>query len=377
MVSAVEQMAANTSWSALGKATELRSRILFTLGLLIVYRLGTFIPVPGIDGVALRDFMEQAQSGIGGMLTMFTGGALGRMGIFALGIMPYISASIIVQLLTSMVPSLEQLKKEGEQGRKKINQYTRYGTVALATLQAYGLAVSLESGDLVTDPGLFFRLSCLITLVGGTMFLMWLGEQITARGVGNGISLIIFVGIIAEVPAALAQFFASGRSGALSPAVIIGVIVMVIATIAFVVFMERALRKVLIQYPRRQVGMKVMEGQNSHLPVKVNPAGVIPAIFASSLLLLPTTVSTFSGSQTGPVMSTILAYFGPGQPLYLAFFTLMIVFFTYFYTFNVSFKPDDVAENLKNQNGFIPGIRPGKKTSEHLEYVLNLSLIHI
>ncbi len=375
MVSAVEQMAANTSWSALGKATELRSRILFTLGLLIVYRLGTFIPVPGIDGVALRDFMEQAQSGIGGMLTMFTGGALGRMGIFALGIMPYISASIIVQLLTSMVPSLEQLKKEGEQGRKKINQYTRYGTVALATLQAYGLAVSLESGDLVTDPGLFFRLSCLITLVGGTMFLMWLGEQITARGVGNGISLIIFVGIIAEVPAALAQFFASGRSGALSPAVIIGVIVMVIATIAFVVFMERALRKVLIQYPRRQVGMKVMEGQNSHLPVKVNPAGVIPAIFASSLLLLPTTVSTFSGSQTGPVMSTILAYFGPGQPLYLAFFTLMIVFFTYFYTFNVSFKPDDVAENLKNQNCFIPGIRPGKKTSEHLEYVLNRVLV--
>jgi len=375
MVSAVEQMAANTSWSALGKATELRSRILFTLGLLIVYRLGTFIPVPGIDGVALRDFMEQAQSGIGGMLTMFTGGALGRMGIFALGIMPYISASIIVQLLTSMVPSLAQLKKEGEQGRKKINQYTRYGTVALATLQAYGLAVSLESGDLVTDPGLFFRLSCLITLVGGTMFLMWLGEQITARGVGNGISLIIFVGIIAEVPAALAQFFASGRSGALSPAVIIGVIVMVIATIAFVVFMERALRKVLIQYPRRQVGMKVMEGQNSHLPVKVNPAGVIPAIFASSLLLLPTTVSTFSGSQTGPVMSTILAYFGPGQPLYLAFFTLMIVFFTYFYTFNVSFKPDDVAENLKNQNGFIPGIRPGKKTSEHLEYVLNRVLV--
>ena len=375
MVSAVEQMAANTSWSALGKATELRSRILFTLGLLIVYRLGTFIPVPGIDGVALRDFMEQAQSGIGGMLTMFTGGALGRMGIFALGIMPYISASIIVQLFTSMVPSLEQLKKEGEQGRKKINQYTRYGTVALATLQAYGLAVSLESGDLVTDPGLFFRLSCLITLVGGTMFLMWLGEQITARGVGNGISLIIFVGIIAEVPAALAQFFASGRSGALSPAVIIGVIVMVIATIAFVVFMERALRKVLIQYPRRQVGMKVMEGQNSHLPIKVNPAGVIPAIFASSLLLLPTTVSTFSGSQTGPVMSTILAYFGPGQPLYLAFFTLMIVFFAYFYTFNVSFKPDDVAENLKNQNGFIPGIRPGKKTSEHLEYVLNRVLV--
>ncbi len=375
MVSAVEQMAANTSWAALGKATDLRNRILFTLGLLVVYRLGTFIPVPGIDGAALREFMEQAQGGIGGMLTMFTGGALGRMGIFALGIMPYISASIIVQLMTSMVPQLEQLKKEGEQGRKKINQYTRYGTVFLATLQAYGLAASLEAGDLVTDPGMFFRVSCLITLVGGTMFLMWLGEQITARGIGNGISLIIFVGIIAEIPSALAQFFASGRSGAIGPAVIVGVVVMVIATIAFVVFMERALRKIIIQYPRRQVGMKVMEGQNSHLPVKVNPAGVIPAIFASSLLLLPTTVSTFSGSQTGPVMSTILAYFGPGQPLYLAFFTAMIVFFAYFYTFNVSFKPDDVADNLKNQNGFIPGIRPGQKTAEHLEYVVNRVLV--
>ncbi len=375
MVSAVEQMAANTSWAALGKATDLRQRIFFTLGLLIVYRLGTFIPVPGIDASALREFMEQAQQGIGGMLSMFTGGALGRMGIFALGIMPYISASIIVQLMTSMVPQLEQLKKEGEQGRKKINQYTRYGTVLLATLQAYGLAASLEAGDLVTDPGLFFKASCIITLVGGTMFLMWLGEQITARGIGNGSSLIIFVGIIAELPSALAQFFASGRSGVISPAVIVGVLVMVVVTISFVVFMERALRKIVIQYPRRQVGMKIMEGQNSHLPIKVNPAGVIPAIFASSLLLLPTTVSTFSGAQTGPVMSTILAYFGPGQPLYLAFFTAMIVFFTYFYTFNVSFKPDDVSDNLKNQNGFIPGIRPGQKTAEHLEFVLNRLLV--
>ncbi|MEM6759453.1 MAG: preprotein translocase subunit SecY [Pseudomonadota bacterium] len=375
MVSAVENMAANTSWSALGKATDLRNRILFTLGLLIVYRLGTFIPVPGIDGAALREFMEQAGQGIGGMVSMFTGGALGRMGIFALGIMPYISASIIVQLMASMYEPLKQLKKEGEQGRKKINQYTRYGTVALATLQAWGLAVSLESGDLVTDPGLFFRVSCLITLVGGTMFLMWLGEQITARGVGNGISLIIFVGIIAEVPAALAQFFASGRSGALSPAIIIGVIVMVIATITFVVFMERALRKIHIQYPRRQVGMKMYDGGSSHLPVKVNPAGVIPAIFASSLLLLPVTISTFSGNTTSPIMSWLLANFGPGQPLYLAFFALMIVFFAYFYTFNVSFKPEDVAENLKNQNGFVPGIRPGKKTEEYLEYVVNRVLV--
>ncbi|MDV4143215.1 MULTISPECIES: preprotein translocase subunit SecY [Shimia] len=375
MVSAAEQMAANTSWAALGKATDLRNRILFTLGLLIVYRLGTFIPVPGIDGVALREFMEGAAQGIGGILSMFTGGALGRMGIFALGIMPYISASIIIQLLTSMVPALEQLKKEGEQGRKKINQYTRYGTVALATLQSYGLAVSLEAGDLAHDPGMFFRIACMITLVGGTMFLMWLGEQITQRGIGNGISLIIFVGIIAEVPAALAQFLSQGRSGAISPAVIIGVIVMVIAVIAFVVFMERALRKVHIQYPRRQVGMKVYDGGSSHLPIKVNPAGVIPAIFASSLLLLPTTISTFSGSQTGPIMSTILAYFGPGQPLYLLFFVSMIVFFAYFYTFNVSFKPDEVADNLKNQNGFVPGIRPGKKTAEYLEYVTNRILV--
>ncbi|MCH2250635.1 MAG: preprotein translocase subunit SecY [Cognatishimia sp.] len=375
MVSAAEQMAANTSWSALGKATDLRNRIFFTIGLLIVYRLGTFIPVPGIDSIALREFMEQAAGGIGGILTMFTGGALGRMGIFALGIMPYISASIIVQLLTSMVPALEQLKKEGEQGRKKINQYTRYGTVFLATLQSYGLAVSLQSGELVTNPGGFFIVSCMVTLVGGTMFLMWLGEQITARGIGNGISLIIFVGIIAEIPAALAQFFASGRSGAISPAVIVGVIVMVIATIAFVVFMERALRKIHIQYPRRQVGMKMYDGGSSHLPVKVNPSGVIPAIFASSLLLLPTTISTFSGNNTGAIMSTILAYFGPGQPLYLLFFAGMIVFFAYFYTFNVSFKVDDVADNLKNQNGFIPGIRPGAKTAEYLEYVVNRVLV--
>ena len=371
MVSAAEQMAANTSWAALGKATDLRNRILFTLGLLIVYRLGTFIPVPGIDGAALREFMAQAGQGIGGMVSMFTGGALGRMGILALGIMPYISASIIVQLLASMVPALEQLKKEGELGRKKINQYTRYGTVALATVQAYGLAVSLEAGDLATDPGMFFRISTMITLVGGTMFLMWLGEQITSRGVGNGISLIIFVGIIAEIPAALAQFLASGRSGALSPAVIVGVIFMVGAVITFVVFMERALRKIHIQYPRRQVGMKVYDGGSSHLPVKVNPAGVIPAIFASSLLLLPVTISTFSqGAASGPIMSWLLANFGPGQPLYLLFYASMIVFFTYFYTFNVSFKPDDVSDNLKKQNGFIPGIRPGKRTAEYIDKVL-------
>ena len=375
MASAAEQMAANLSWGALGKATELRQRIFFTIGLLIIYRLGTYIPVPGIDTAALKEFMEGAAAGLGGILSMFTGGALGRMGIFALGIMPYISASIIVQLLTAMVPSLEQMKKEGEQGRKKINQITRYGTVALALFQAWGLAVSLEAGDLAHDPGLFFKLSVVVTLVGGTMFLMWLGEQITARGIGNGISLIIFVGIVAEIPAALALFFSQGRSGAIPTPVILGVIVMVVAVIGFVVFMERALRKIHIQYPRRQVGMKVYDGGSSHLPIKVNPAGVIPAIFASSLLLLPTTISTFSGAQTGPIMSTVLAYFGLGQPLYLLFFTAMIVFFAYFYTANVAFKSDDVAENLKNQGGFIPGIRPGKKTEDYLDYVVARVLV--
>jgi len=368
-------MAANMSWSAFGKATELRQRILFTLGLLIVYRLGTFIPVPGIDGTALREFMDSAAAGIGGILSMFTGGALSRMGIFALGIMPYISASIIVQLMGSMYEPWKQLKKEGEQGRKKLNQYTRYGTVVLATFQAYALAVSLEAGDLAAQPGLYFRAATVITLVGGTMFLMWLGEQITLRGIGNGISLIIFVGIVAELPAAAAQFLSQGRSGAISPAVIVGVIVMLAVVLAFVVFMERSLRKVHIQYPRRQVGMKVYDGGSSHLPIKVNPAGVIPAIFASALLLLPTTLSTFSGGQSGPVMSTILAYFGPGQPAYLLFFTGMIVFFTYFYTREVAFKTEDVAENLKNQNGFVPGIRPGKRTAEYLDYVVTRVLV--
>ena len=375
MASAAEQMAANLSWGALGKATDLRSRIVFTVGLLIVYRLGTYIPVPGIDAAALASFMEKAGQGIGGMLQMFTGGALGRMGIFALGIMPYISASIIVQLLTAMVPALEQLKKEGEQGRKKINQYTRYGTVALATFQAWGLAASIEAGGLAHDPGLFFKVACVVTLVGGTMFLMWLGEQITARGIGNGTSLIIFVGIVAGIPGALAQFFEQGRIGAISAPVIILVMAMVVAVIAFVVFMERALRKIHIQYPRRQVGMKVYDGSSSHLPIKVNPAGVIPAIFASSLLLLPTTISTFSGNQTNSILSTILAYMGPGQPLHMIVFAAMIVFFAYFYTANVAFKSDDVADNLKNQGGFIPGIRPGKKTEDYLDYVVARVLV--
>jgi preprotein translocase subunit SecY len=375
MASAAEQMAANTSWSAFGQAKELRQRILFTLGLLIVYRIGTYIPVPGIDADQLRAFMDDAAAGIGGILSMFTGGALARMGIFALGIMPYISASIIVQLLGAMWEPLKNLKKEGEAGRKKLNQYTRYGTVVLATFQAYGMAASLEAGGLVTDPGLYFKVACVITLVGGTMFLMWLGEQITARGIGNGISLIIFVGIIAEVPAALAAFLAQGQETN-NWGLVLGVFAMVIVILAFVVFMERSLRKIHIQYPRRQVGMKVFDGGSSHLPIKVNPAGVIPAIFASALLLLPTTLSTFSGGENAsPFMSTLLIYFGPGRPLYLIFFTAMIVFFTYYYTREVAFKTDEVADNLKNQNGFVPGIRPGKRTQEYLDYVVTRILV--
>ncbi len=375
MASAAEQMAANVSWATLGKATELRQRIFFTIGVLCVYRVGTYIPVPGIDGQALKDFMENAAAGLGGVFNMFTGGAIGRMGIFALGIMPYISASIIIQLVAAMYEPLKQLKKEGEQGRVKINQYTRYGTVLLATFQAYGLARSIEAGGLAHDPGWFFRAATVITLVGGTMFLLWLGEQITQRGVGNGVSLIIFVGIVAGIPGALAQFLASGRAGAISTGAILGVAVMMIAVLFFVVFMERSLRKIHIQYPRRQVGMKVYDGGHSHLPIKVNPAGVIPAIFASSLLLLPNTIATFSGVSTNPVLSWIQSNFGPGQPLYLAFFVAMIVFFAYFYTANVSFKTDDVAENLKNQSGFIPGIRPGRKTEEYLDYVVARVLV--
>jgi preprotein translocase subunit SecY len=380
MASAAEQMASNLSWSTFGKAKDLQSRILFAIGLLIVYRIGTYIPVPGIDAVRLAQFFEQASAGIGGMLNMFTGGAVGRMAIFALGIMPYISASIIVQLMTAMVPSLAQLKKEGEAGRKKINQYTRYGTVFLATFQAYGLALGLEAEGMATDPGWFFRISVVITLVGGTMFLMWLGEQITARGIGNGISLIIFVGIIAELPAALAQFFTQGRTGAISPAAIVGILLMAAAVITFVVFMERALRKITIQYPKRQVGQKIYGGESSHLPVKVNPAGVIPAIFASSLLLLPATVTTFAGpgataETTGGFWDVFNAYMGRGQPLNLIVFGGLVIFFTYFYTANVSFKSDDVADNLRKQGGFIPGIRPGQKTVEYLDYVVSRILV--
>ncbi|MGM0584076.1 MAG: preprotein translocase subunit SecY [Pseudomonadota bacterium] len=369
MASAAEQMAQNLSWSAFGKAKELQSRILFALALLIIYRIGTYIPMPGIDPVQLQQFIEQTQSGILGVFNMFAGGAVSRMAIFALGIMPYISASIIMQLMTSMVPELERLKKEGEQGRRKINQYTRYGTVVLAAFQAYGIAVGLEGQGLATDPGWFFRASTVITLVGGTMFLMWLGEQITARGIGNGISLIIYTGIIAELPRALAQFFELGRTGQLAAGLIVAILVGAIAVIAAVVYIERAQRRILVQYPKRQVGQKMYGGENSFLPLKVNTAGVIPPIFASSLLLLPATVAGFSGDGGGGIMSYIGAYLGRGQPLHLLFFVAMIVFFAFFYT-SVVFNPDEVADNLKKNGGYVPGIRPGKKTAEYLDYVL-------
>ncbi|MDT8343140.1 MAG: preprotein translocase subunit SecY [Thermohalobaculum sp.] len=370
MASTAEQLAANMSWKTFGKAKDLQSRILFAIGLLIVYRLGTFIPMPGIDTVQLAQFMEQTRGGIIGVFNMFAGGAVGRMAIFALGIMPYISASIIMQLMTSMVPALEQLKKEGESGRKKINQYTRYGTVLLATVQAYGIAVGLEGQGLALDPGAFFRASAVITLVGGTMFLMWLGEQITARGIGNGISLIIFVGIVAELPGALAQFFELGRNGQLSTIAILGIIILAGLVIYAVVFFERAQRRILIQYPKRQVGNKIYGGESSHLPLKLNTSGVIPPIFASSLLLLPTTVASF-GAQSGDVgwLGAVAAMLGHGQPLFLVMYAALIVFFVFFYT-AVVFNPDDVADNLKKHGGFVLGIRPGKRTAEYLDYVL-------
>ncbi len=370
MASAAEQLVSNLNFSAFSKATELKKRIWFTLGALLIYRLGTYIPIPGIDPQALADIFRQNQSGILGMFNMFAGGAIGRMAIFALNIMPYISASIIIQLLTTVSPHLEQLKKEGDQGRKQINQYTRYGTVLLATLQGYGIAVGLEgAGNVVTDPGMFFRLTTVITLVGGTVFLMWLGEQITARGVGNGISLIIFSGIVAELPSAIVGTFELGRQGALSTPLILGIFVMAIGVVAFIVFMERAQRRLLVQYPKRQMGNRMFQGDSSHLPLKLNTAGVIPPIFASSLLLLPITVANFSAGQGPDWLTSVTALVGHGQPLYIFMYVSLIVFFAFFYT-AVVFNPKETADNLKQYGGFIPGIRPGERTAEYIDYVL-------
>ena len=374
MASAAEQLAANINFGGLGKATELKKRLWFTFGALIVYRLGTYIPLPGIDPIILEDVFRQQAAGIIGMFNMFSGGALGRMTIFALNIMPYISASIIIQLMTTVSPHLAQLKKEGDSGRRKITQYTRYGTVILATFQGLGIAVGLEGmtgsqGSAVLDPGLTFRAITVITLVGGTVFLMWLGEQITARGVGNGISLIIMAGIVAELPSAMATTLELGRTGALSALFIILLIVMAIAVIAFIVFVERAQRRLIVQYPKRQVGNRMFGGENSHLPLKLNPAGVIPPIFASSLLLLPITAMSFSAASGPSWLSDFAALLSRGSPAYLLLYISLIVFFAFFYT-SVVFNPEDTADNLKKNNGFIPGIRPGKNTAEYIDYVL-------
>ncbi|MBA4782370.1 MAG: preprotein translocase subunit SecY [Rhizobiales bacterium] len=371
MASAAEQLAANINFGTFSKAKELQKRILFTLGALVIYRLGTYIPIPGIDPVQLAIAFEQAQSGILGLFNAFSGGAVGRLAIFALGIMPYISASIIMQLMTSVVPKFEQLKKEGEQGRKVINQYTRYGTVLLAIVQSYGIAVGLEnSGGLVEEPGWFFRLTAVVTLTGGTMFLMWLGEQITSRGIGNGISLIIFAGIVAGVPALVARLFELGRTGAISTPLLLGFIVITLATIAVIVFFERAQRRLIVQYPKRQMGNRMFQGDSSHLPLKLNTSGVIPAIFATSLLLLPATIASFGARGGGNEwLNSLAAALGHGQPLYLFLYGSLIIFFAFFYT-SIVFNPQDTADNLKKQGGFIPGIRPGERTATYIDYVL-------
>ena len=374
MASAAEQLASHINFANFAKATELKKRIWFTLGALIVYRLGTYIPLPGIDPAILQDIFQQQAGGILGMFDMFAGGAFGRMTIFALNIMPYISAMIIMQLLTAVSPYFEQLKKEGEPGRKKINQYTRYGTVVLAALQAYGIAAGLEGmsgsqGSAVQDPGVFFRATTVITLVGGTIFLMWLGEQVTARGVGNGISLIIFAGIVANLPAALAGTLELGRTGALSAIFIVVLLLLAVGVITFIVFVERAQRRVVVQYPKRQVGNRMFGGEASHIPLKINTAGVIPPIFASSLLLLPITVAGFSSQQGPSWLGDITALLGRGQPAYLFIYAALIVFFAFFYT-SVVFNPAETADNLKKYGGFVPGIRPGKNTADHLDYIL-------
>ena len=373
MASAAEQLAANLNLGVFSKATELKKRIWFTLGALIVFRVGTYIPVPGVDATVMGEMLRQHGGGILGMFDMFTGGALGRMTVFALNIMPYISASIIVQLMSAAIPSLETLKKEGESGRKRLNQYTRYLTVLIAMFQSYGIAVGLESmhgsfGSAVIDPGWFFRVSCMVTLVGGTMFLMWVGEQITARGIGNGTSLIIMAGIVANLPHALATLLEMGRTGALSTFFILLFIVIAVAVIAFIVFMERAQRRIVVQYPKRQVGTRMFGGDSTHMPLKINTSGVIPPIFASSILLIPATISGFSSNGPG-WLQLIAGQLAHGQPLYMALYAAMIIFFSYFYT-AVVFNPQETADNLKKYGGFIPGIRPGANTADYFDFVL-------
>ena len=360
----------NLNQGAFAKANDLKSRIFFTIAILIVYRIGTYVPLAGIDPQALTQVMSNAQKGLLGMFNVFSGGAVTRMAIFALGIMPYISSSIIIQLLTGVSDYFKNLKQQGEIGRKKITQLTRYGTVLIACLQGYGVSVGLENaGSLVLDPGMSFRITTTIALVAGTTFLMWLGEQITLRGVGNGISLIIFSGIVAEIPRALASTFELGRTGALSATLIVIIFILVILTVLFIVFFERAMRKILINYPKRQMGNKVYGGESSHLPLKINTAGVIPAIFASALLLLPVTLTNFGFSSSDTFLN-ISSMFTQGQPLYLLLYASGIIFFSFFYT-SIVFNPIETAENLRKYGGYIPGIRPGERSAEYIETILN------
>ena len=384
MTSAAEQFASNINLSSFAKAEELKKRLLFTLGALIVYRLGTYIPLPGINPEAFSQQFQSQTGGLLGTLNIFAGGAVERMAIFALNIMPYISASIIVQLMTSVIPTLEALKKEGEQGRRQINQYTRYLTVILATLQGYFIAVNLQNNTggglpIVSEPGLFFTFTCVVTLVGGVMFLLWLGEQITSRGIGNGVSLIIFAGIVAELPRAAVGLLALGRGTAGAQSLPVGVVLLVIAMslalITFVVFMERSQRRIVVQYPRRQVGMRMTQGEKSHLPLKLNTAGVIPPIFASSLLLLPATAASAIGQDSPEWLQSLTFMFAPGRPLYMALYAAGILGFTFVYT-SVVFNTQDVADNLKKYGGFIQGYRPGARTADYLDHVLTrLTLI--
>jgi preprotein translocase subunit SecY len=375
MASAAEQLAANLNFSAFSKAPELKKRIWFTLGALIVYRLGTYIPLPGIDPSIWQDIFARQAQGFIGIVNTFAGGALERMTIFALNIMPYISAAIIMQLMSSVSPKLEALKKEGAPGQKKINQYTRYLTVLITILQAYGISAGLEAmssssgGSAVIDPGFFFRFTTVVSLVGGTMFLLWLGEQITARGIGNGISLIIMAGIIAGLPSALAQTFEMGRTGQFSAVLIIGIFIMAVVTIALIVFVERAQRRLIVQYPKRQRGNKMTGGESSHLPLKLNTAGVIPPIFASAILLMPLTIAGFSAGSGPEWLTAATAYLGRGQPVYFLIYSGLIAFFAFFYT-AIVFNPKDTADNLKKYGGFIPGIRPGDNTSAYIDWVL-------
>ncbi|MBA4749334.1 MAG: preprotein translocase subunit SecY [Alphaproteobacteria bacterium] len=373
MASAAEQLAANFSFKAFSKAENLKKRLWFTLFALLVYRLGTFLPLPGIDAHVMHELASQNASGILGIFDKFTGGALGRMTIFALGVMPYISSSIIVQLMTAVSPQLEALKKEGEVGRKKINQYTRYLTVVLAVVQSWGILTGLVSmhHSPVINPGFLFMLSGVVSLTGGTLFLMWLGEQITSRGVGNGVSLIIFAGIVANLPMAIDKTLELGRTGSLSPVVIALILIMLTAAIVFIVFMERAQRRVMIQYPKRQVGMKMYGGESSHLPMKLNISGVIPPIFAGSLLGVPVTIASIGnmGGDPDSVLGTLLLYLGQGKPLYVALYIFLIVFFAFFYT-AVVFNPTETAENLKKNGAIVPGHRPGKNTADHLDYII-------